>query len=83
MLFEIADGFFCDPEDVRVVKKTGKDTCALFNTGQSPVDGGFALDSDAAKIANEVNNAISKLYGDESWDEGEPRDDEARSEEDL
>lgn len=69
MLVEIYEGFFCDPEEVAVVKTTGKDMCAVFTQGQSAMDGGFALPYAAEEVAAHVNDAIENMY-----EEGEGED---------
>ena len=55
-LFELYEGFFVDPDLVAVVKATGDDQCALFTSGQSAVDGGFAIPYAAAEVVEKIND---------------------------
>jgi hypothetical protein len=57
-----------------VVKATGDETCALFTSGQSAVDGGFHLPYSADDVAKQLNEAEEELYSDEEGEDTKGRD---------
>ena len=59
-LIELFEGFYVDPDLVAAVKATGKDTSALFTTGQSAVDGGFHVPYTAAEVVQQLNDALNE-----------------------
>jgi hypothetical protein len=76
MLIELVEGFYINPKLVAVVKVADEDTCALFTTGQSAVDGGFTLPFSAEEVTQQINDAEDEEDGESLDDNGEtPEDD--------
>jgi len=63
MLIQIVDGWWCDPWSVTVVKKIDENSCAVWTTGQSALEG-FVLEYSAEEVADAVNDARNDEDGD-------------------
>lgn len=59
-LIEISDGLFIQPGKVIAVKAHGEDaeSCTVFMSGQSAVDGGFLIDRDFDEVVEDIQDAL-------------------------
>ena len=58
-MIELVDGFWCDPFEVRAVKKIGENKCALFMSGMGAMDG-FVIEYPAVEVVDAVNEACEE-----------------------
>jgi hypothetical protein len=63
-MIEILQGVWLDPWSVTVIKKIDDDSCALWTTGQSALEG-FVLEYSAAEVAEAINDARAESESDD------------------
>lgn len=75
-MIEILDGFWVrDLDDIKVVKRVGKNKCAVWLAGMNAMDGGFVLDCTPEEL-------FAVLDGDDEEDDIEDEEEEGDGNED-
>lgn len=72
-MIEIVDGFFVNPWKVTVIKAADKDSCVLYVSGQSALEG-FVLKKPALEAATDIVEAMQE--DEETEEEEDDEDDE-------
>lgn len=68
-MIELVDGFWVDPWEVKVVRKTGEEKCVLYVTGEGAMDG-HVLDYSTEDVVQAIMDARN-----EEGEENSPEED--------